>query len=49
MQNFIREQNLALYRRLLTEELDDEKRKIVQRLLDEEEKQLPPKAADGEN
>lgn len=41
MQEFIHEQNLALYRRLLATELDDAKRGVIQRLFDDEEKWVP--------
>lgn len=42
MQRYVHEENILLYRKLLAETTDEEKRKIILRLLaDEEAKELP--------
>lgn len=45
MQRYVHEENILLYRKLLAETTDEEKRKIILRLLAEEEaKELPASA-----
>jgi hypothetical protein len=46
MQRYVHEENILLYRKLLADTLDEEKRKIILRLLAEEEaKELPVPSA----
>ena len=46
MQRYVHEENILLYRKLLADTLDEEKRKIILRLLAEEEaKELPAPSA----
>jgi len=45
MQNFIEKQNIAHYKALLQTERDEEKRRIIKQLLDEEEVKHAARAA----
>lgn len=42
MQRYVHEENILLYRKLLADTMDEEKRKIILKLLEEEAKELPP-------
>lgn len=42
MQRYVHEENILLYRKLLAETRDKEKRKVIAKLLAEEEAKEPP-------
>jgi hypothetical protein len=42
MQEFVRKQNIAEYRKILAQTTDEDKRRILLRLLAEEEAKAPP-------
>ena len=48
LNRFIHEQNLKHFRLLLAGDLESEKREVIQGLLDDEEKRIPPKKADDD-
>ncbi|MEO6947574.1 MAG: hypothetical protein ABI150_13655 [Nitrobacter sp.] len=47
MQRYVHKENVLLYRKLLAETMDEEKRRIISKLLvDEEAKELPTPSLD---